>query len=149
MPQDAFAATSMLTAQTQVDMPEALRSIQDRFSEGGSLLGFLAGLAGFAFLVVMVFYFARRRERKNEWIHQPEALFNQMLEQLVDSPDRAILMEMAAVLEHADHSVILVSPAEYDRTLASWLENAPHPAHRQRAEELRASLFPTAFQTTC
>ena len=113
----------MIALIAQVAPPlERLHGIRDRFVQGGSAAGVLAALAGVAAIIVTVYALVAWRRRSTRVEHSPDQLFEDLLREVVSSPQqRHLLRRIARDQKISQPAVLLMNATILERYAHTWL----------------------------
>ncbi len=102
------------------ELTEIQRAVRDQFQKGGSLTALLLVMSGLAAVLLVAYYLTlRQRKAAVDTRHpDPQGLFNDLLNKLdLTPPQRRLLEGVARALRLGQPTVILLSPALFDRYL--------------------------------
>ncbi len=131
------------------NLTEIQRSVRDYFSEGGSLLAVLLVMGLVAIVLLAAYWLTRRQQRhaeRSEHLDDPGQLFDDLLGALpLATPQREFLSALVREERLEQPSVILLSPARYDRCVSRHQGRAgSSTGDDQLVEQIRTVLFPKA-----
>lgn len=132
---------NIILAQQIAPPLERLHGIRDRFVEGGSAGGVLAALGAVILLILLVYLAVALKRRETRVESRPDRLFEDLLREVVHSPQqRHLLRRIAGDLKLPHPAVLLMSTDIFEKHVQEWLGKSEVPGVKRELSALLATV---------